>query len=703
MSQLLELSSAGGAMAVSIDATTGGLVGLHSRALNWQVLGNMRAARPFELLLPLPQCRRNRTREVAQDAPNIIDSGPNRVELHWSQVQSHRGGTHEVLVTTRYEMDGEALVCSLGLENRSPLVIENVTFPCLTDVRALPDGARLDFFTYIYATARRKRLRPYFDNVPGYFGVDRPTIVQEAHGCTVPSSPFVLLDGEPGGLYIGIDSPQAELLSWVAELEPGYSDSIDSSVPASDSIGGKDVRVEVAPVYLPYVQPGERRQLPPLRLQFYSGDWHAGASCYRERRSTWMGSSVPPAWARQPHSWQQVQMNSPEGERRYRFSDLAAIGRECADSGVTAIQLVGWNDGGQDQNNPSHDPDPLLGGPDELRQGIAECQQLGVKVILFTKFVWSDRATERFRNDLVRLAVKDPYGDYYVHPGYRYQTVTQLLDINTKRLVPMCFASEEWVDVCRQEFQKVLDLGADGMLYDECFHHVPALACFDPSHGHRYGQPVYARDVEFVTELRKQSDRVRSDFLYAGEACTDWQLSEYHLSYHRSESVDHVPLMRYLRPDALLMTAVTGFDDRNMINQCLLYRYIMSYEPYNFKGRLTDVPLTVAYGQQMDRLRTDLRAWLWDGEFVDTIGARVTAEGQPHAPFSVFKSVTDGTPAVVVANYALEARTVEVQVEGRPPTVYRLVDGAGWQDYGRGVVLPPRSAAVVLDRTPPET
>jgi len=48
----------------------------------------------------------------------------------------------------------------------------------------------------------------------------------------------------------------------------------------------------------------------------------------------------------------------------------------------------------------------------------------------------------------------------------------QLLDINTKRLVPMCFGSAEWVDVCRQEFQKVLDAGADGMLYDECFHHV---------------------------------------------------------------------------------------------------------------------------------------------------------------------------------------------------------------------------------------
>jgi hypothetical protein len=326
-----------------------------------------------------------------------------------------------------------------------------------------------------------------------------------------------------------------------------------------------------------------------------------------------------------------------------------------------------------------------------------------VRVILFSKFVWADRASQRFRTELSALAVRDPYGDYYVHPGYRYQTVTQLLDINTKRLVPMCFAAAGWTEVCRQEFQKVLASGADGMLYDECFHHVPALACFDTGHGHRYGQPAYAHDVDFARQLKEVSGPVRDDFLYAGEACTDWQLSEYHLSYHRSESATHVPLMRFLRPDALLMTAVTGFDDRNMVNQCLLYCYIVSYEPYNFKGRLADMPLTVAYGQKMDAMRTELRRWLWDGEFQGTIGARVTdrSSGEVHMPYSVFKSPADGSLAVVVANYTAEDRTVDVVVDERVGERvagrYRLVDGGDWSDVSWGVRLPARSAAVVLD------
>ena len=50
------------------------------------------------------------------------------------------------------------------------------------------------------------------------------------------------------------------------------------------------------------------------------------------------------------------------------------------------------------------------------------------------------------------------------------------------------------------------------------------------------------------------------------------------------------------------MTAVNGFYDRNMINQCLMYRYIISYEPFHFKGWLHDYPETVAYGNAMDAL-----------------------------------------------------------------------------------------------------
>ena len=92
---------------------------------------------------------------------------------------------------------------------------------------------------------------------------------------------------------------------------------------------------------------------------------------------------------------------------------------------------------GQDQGNPSHTPDPRLGTVAEFQSAIRLVQSLGVKIILFAKFTWADRATEHYRTDLVRYAIKDLYGNPYFHQGYQYQTATQLLDINTKRFALM--------------------------------------------------------------------------------------------------------------------------------------------------------------------------------------------------------------------------------------------------------------------------
>jgi hypothetical protein len=80
----------------------------------------------------------------------------------------------------------------------------------------------------------------------------------------------------------------------------------------------------------------------------------------------------------------------------------------------------------------------------------------------------------------VRLAIKDPYGDYYHyqrlpvpdrHPAAGYQHQAPDPDVLLKRGLP--------AGVRPQEFQKMVDLGADGILFDECLHHSPALLCFD--------------------------------------------------------------------------------------------------------------------------------------------------------------------------------------------------------------------------------
>ena len=679
---------------------TGALAGFTVKETAWEVLNRHHLGLSFQLLVPLPGRRNNPVFGEKQKVSRVdaaADGGS--VVFTWDRVTSAYGGEHPIKLMMSVTLSGKQAVFSLSIDNQSEHVVETVHCPYFGDVQRPPGAEAFEAFHYGYAEAVRRSLYPSFENTLGYYGFDHPVQYgPDSWRSGAPAAPYILLRSAEAGLYVGLNEASAELVAWHNELRPGYDSAIDSRVPASSTISGLDVATRFAAIHAPYIQPGESRALTPIAVQPFQGGWQAGVDVYKRWRESWMTTPAIPEWARQPHAWWQLHINSPEDELRIPFKELGKIGEEAARHNVRAIQLVGWNDGGQDQGNPSHDPDPRLGAFDELKAAIAEIQSHGVKLIIFVKFTWADRATDWFREDLHRLAVKDPYGDYYHYNGYQYHTATQALNINTKRLIPMCFGSDEYVEVCAKEFQKVLDLGADGILYDENQHHSPALLCFDESHGHRPGFPVYSRDNEFQQRLESMSREVNPDFLYAGEGMYDWQFEVYHLSYHRSWDKRHVPLSRYMLPQTPLMTAISGFNDRNMINQCLLYRYIMSYEPYNFKGRLDDFPLTMDYGARMDALRSELRDYFWEGEFRHEAGAYVTnGSGEAHHPFAVYLSKSRGLPAVAIANYEDEAIEATVTLESdHRLTRYRLVDSEQWRPVNDRLVIPARSAAVVI-------
>lgn len=85
----------------------------------------------------------------------------------------------------------------------------------------------------------------------------------------------------------------------------------------------------------------------------------------------------------------------------------------------------------------------------------------------------------------------------------------------------MCFGSDRYLEVCKREFRKCLDLEPDGILYDECLHHSPTLCCFDTGHGHRYGAPAYSRDERLIQSFREMVGY--REFMIAGEAVYDFQ------------------------------------------------------------------------------------------------------------------------------------------------------------------------------------
>jgi hypothetical protein len=245
------------------------------------------------------------------------------------------------------------------------------------------------------------------------------------------------------------------------------------------------------------------------------------------------------------------------------------------------------------------------------------------------------------------------------------------------------------------EFQKCLDLGAPGMVYDENQHHAGTYLCFNPNHGHPIPGFVYQGAGFLGREFMERCQKSNPDFLMVGEGCYDQQ-SPYYSTYTRAD-IGHEPVLRYLDPDIPISCAVTDHFDKNKINMCLANRYIISYESRNFKGHLYEFPRMIAYGKKVDDLRKKYPDYLWDVEVEDTQGATVTGD---HLLYAVLVGKKAGKKAVVVYNTDYEKeQTAKVSIDGsNQPTTMVSPENPEPVSFEGSVTIQPQSAIVIIEK-----
>jgi len=541
-----------------------------------------------------------------------------------------------------------------------------------------------------YGNLRHNELFPRFNNEKGYWGVDVPTKAFDSQ-----RSLFCLLQSGDQGFYTAMhDATCPYLLQFTFEQHPGVINSLDDFVPLTQQISGHNVHLEYRFCHFVFTKPKRTRNFAPVVLQSYDGAWHGGVDLYKAWRSTWFKPPHLPEWVMNVHSWQQVQINGAEEDFRIPYKALPAYGEECARNGVTAIQLVGWNHGGQDRGDPSQDTDPGLGTREELRDAVAKIQAMGVKIILFGKLNWADLTTDWYKRELYKYQCTDPYGIPYQQGGYSYYTPTQLAGINNRRRAVMDFCSPAYRELITREFRKLLDLNAAGWLFDEVCHHGPVHYSFSTDHGYEQPGYIYGGDMPLGAQLRTEADKYSRDFIFSGEGPQDWLMQYYPVSYFRINNQSRA-VSRYIDPQAPLVVAVTGFDDREMLNLILLNRYIISYEPFNFKGHLTDFASTLAYGKSIDALRRAYREYLWDANFRDTLGASVTATTPLR--YAVYVSASGKRAVVLVNNSAIDATTVTVTLPNAGQLAVVTPENPARRSTNGTVKIPARSAAILLE------
>lgn len=675
---------------VAFDSNSGALVRMLRKSSGWLLERRPELGVSFRMLVPLKDRRDNFILGQKQRASSVDRVSANQVRLRWEKLASEHGGVLPISFTAHATLENGQLTFTGEIENKSGLSIETLDYPYFGDLNPPARNLSLEAYHLWVGGLLSDPIYPRFDNAKGYWGVRYPTRTIESN-----QSQFCLLQAPQQGIYVAIHDPAIRyLLEFTFEQRPGVVDWVDDLVPKQDQISGVPVHLEFRTCHFVFVHPNSSFHLAPVVMKPYSGDWHAGLDVYGAWRKTWFGKPHIAAWARDIHSWLQLQVDGAEQDYTIPYRDLVKFGEECAANGVTAIQLVGWNKGGQDGGDPSLDTDPSLGTWKDLHDAVAAIQAMGVHMILFGKPIFADMSTEYYRKELYKYECVDPYGNKYESGGYAYTTPTQLAGINLRRRAIMDVCDAEYRAVAVREFEKTLALGAHGWLFDEVMQHNGVLYNFASGHGYAPPGYLYSADIPLVKQFRAAADKVNPDFLFSGEGPGDWLMPYYTLGYYRiGPNTRHA--LRYLDPHAPLMAAVRGFDARDEINLCLVYRYIISYEPYNFKGHVTDFPLTLAYGKEVDALRRKYREFVWDAEFRNTLGAQVVANGLFR--YAVYVA-EDGRRAVVLMN--LE-QSKPIMVQATLPNARNMVvatpENQEAKPSSSAITIPARSAAILME------
>lgn len=672
---------------VSFDAVSGALVAIDDRGVGpWLV----RHAAGSLFVIEIPRGG-DRTVVIETSAQTLSDahvSGAS-VRLSWDDPTTSTGETLRGRVIVDAALESGALVMHLQatLEEGG---VEAVRFPSLRGIR--PASGSLELRGVDYSTGTRVSLLPTFDSNAPYWGTLYPDYASgnlrpELVGN--PTSPFVVLAGDDGGLTVLPSRPTRDFIGWRASLEPGFADSM-----ARDA--GDDAAVTLDAIHFPPA-PSTHVSLPAMTVAPYSGPWERGTDAYRATQGPTRRSRA--RWLDEPRSWLQVQLMSTEGEPRYDFDALVDIIEECAASGIGVIQITGWNEGGQDGLVPWHRPAEKLGGERGLRHALERARELDVATVLYVKYVWVEKPGPNW-DALEGFVARDPNGQPYAQPGPVYHSSRKRYGISTPWYVPLCFGVEELRRGFAAEVARFAEWGADGILADESLYHGRALLCFAEDHGHAPGASAFTWDAQYLADMRAALGGRADDFVIAAEGAYDDQFEHYDVSYFRSASHQHRPLGRQLRPEARIVTALTGFDDRNMAVQSLLYGYGMSLEPYNFKGRPGDMPVTVGLARQVDALRTRYADWLWNGRLIEDDRVRVAhPDGTAHDRVTRWRDHAETATLVVVANDSDEP--VRLTVAGLGPSVTVALDGSTRSLTPDALEIGARDAVLVVPTSDP--
>ncbi|QYY35227.1 DUF6259 domain-containing protein [Ruficoccus sp. ZRK36] len=320
-----------------------------------------------------------------------------------------------------------------------------------------------------------------------------PPLAYPSAQCTMP---WVAMDGPSGGAYIGMHDPQDDA------TEFGFEWSSASQ------------ELTLSLTRYPWCPPGLRVDLPPVVVKNYTGHWSEAAFFYRRFFDQHGTVAKPPAWVETNSGWLLAIMRQQNESLNYDYThgidELAEI---ALSRGLDTLGLFGWTAGGHDHLYPDYDPDPRMGGREELKQAIKRAQARGLRVILYSNGVIMDTGTAYYRELGKHACSVDANSHVNLVQINKFNDATPVV------FADACPGSPQWRRRMLALAEQALELGADGLLYDQIGVYGPH-ECHHPDHDHAenpMGGYTTAR-VRMVEQIAARMHELNPEFVLATES-----------------------------------------------------------------------------------------------------------------------------------------------------------------------------------------
>ncbi|MCC7355798.1 MAG: hypothetical protein IT330_18805 [Anaerolineae bacterium] len=586
-------------------------------------------------------------------------------------------------ISLRYRVtvgeSAEETIWEYEVTNQSAVEVVEVWFPWISGIEALGGDPAADMLLWPEDSGGRiwNPRRAIREPVPGWLGYSREW------------------------RHLRTTYPGRACMQWYGlynDREGIYLASYDRSLQTTGfNVINEDPGLSFSFVKYPFIKKGETFRSAPFVIALDRSDpdrpggecWHLGAKRYRRWAATWIRLPEVPKWLPDIDGWHHNIMKQQFGRIHHTYPELYskiwASARAC---NLNTLKILGWTKEGLDNLYPEYTADARMGGEGELRAALKKIKEEGGHTFLYTNGALIDPATRFFKEGGDRLTIKNILGvpPKEQYSFYRDGTYLEMQISGGHSFYLACHGTTEWGEVMLAQAKMVMDLGAQGLLYDQIGGRTPVL-CFDPTHAHtkpslamgptreansrRVREYVKDRDsgMAMETEFHVDAYTQNFDLFVSSGVASRWSpgASPAHARFGPAGggsrlAPDPFPeLFCYTFPEPIIMKVHLDTEDPTQLHYAFLYGWKFGFHPVESTGLLaSDLPTLAARTRQLIAWRSQYPALLRKGRFIDTDFGHIDNRA------ILAKGYTDGSRlGIILWNPTTSEQPFRLDVPGR--------------------------------------